>query len=141
MANAFRFSNAAVIAGLNAELALLNVGGPGSIKIYTGSAPTNVEDAATGTLLGTLTYSATAFPTAVDANPGALATASAIASDVSADAAGTAGYFRMLAGNGTTGVAQGTCGTSSADMVFNSVAISAGAIIAVTSQTVTLPEI
>lgn len=141
MALAFRISNAAAIAGLNAITALINVGGAGSIKIYTGAAPTNVEDAATGTLLGTCTFSATSFPTATDANPGALATASTITGDTSADATGTAGYYRLLAGNGTTAVAQGTCGTATADMIFNDVAITTGGAINITSMTITLPEI
>lgn len=140
MANAFRISNAIAIVMLDAFVDSIDSGGAGTIKIYTGSAPTNVEDVATGTLLGTLTYTATAFGNASDANPGAIATAATITGDSSADNTGTAGYFRILNGSGTA-KAQGTCGTSSSDMVFNSVAITAGSAITISSQTMTLPEI
>jgi hypothetical protein len=132
-------SNAAAKAALDAALALLNVGGAGTVEIRTGAPPTNVEDAATGTLLGTLTLSATAFPASADANPGAIATANAITDDSSADASGTAGWFRAKSGGGT-GVIQGTCGTASADMILNTAVIVSGLPISVTSWTVTMPE-
>jgi hypothetical protein len=140
MANAFRVSNVAAIAMNSALIGLINAGGAGKIRIYTGTQPTNVEDAATGTLLGELTYAGTAFGTPTDANPGALATAAAITGDTSADNAGTAGYFRILSG-ASTSIAQGTCGTSGCDMNFNSAVISAGAAINCTAQTILVPEI
>lgn len=134
-----RLSNVAAKAGLDAITALLNAGGAGSLKFWTGAAPTNVEDAATGTLLGTCGLSATSFGASTDLNPGALATAAAVSSDTSADATGTAGYFRFL-NNAGTAVIQGDCGTASATAIFNSVAITAGAQIDVTAATLTLPE-
>lgn len=140
MANAFRISNARAIAMCDSLVDAIDTGGAGTIEIRTGSAPTNVEDAATGTLLATLTFSATAFGAASDANPGATATAASITSDTSADATNTAAYFRIKNGSGTA-VAQGTCGTSSSDMIFNSVAITTGSTVAITSMTVTVPEI
>lgn len=135
---ALRVSNAAALAMCNALVDLLDVGGAGSITFRTGSAPTNVEDAATGTLLATNALSATAFGNAADANPGATATAAAI-SDATAAATGTAGYFRAISGGGTA-IFQGTCGTSGADINFDSVAIQSGAKVRVTSLTVTVPE-
>ena len=65
--------------------------GAALLRIYTGSAPSNVDDAASGTLLGTLVLSDPAFGAAADQNPGARAAASAVTSDTSADASGTAG--------------------------------------------------
>lgn len=139
MAATPRMSNAAAIVGLDALLALLNASGIGYVEIREGAPPTNVEDAATGTLLGTLALSATAFGGAVDVNPGARATANAITDDSSADATGTAGWFRAYDGGGT-GVIQGTCGTAAADMIMNTTAVVSGLPISITSWTVTLPE-
>jgi hypothetical protein len=115
--------------------------GAGLCKIYTGSAPAAVETAATGTLLGTLTFSDPAFGAAADQNPGALATANAITDDTSADATGTAGYFRVMDSN-LVQLWQGdiTATGGGGDMELNSVAISAGAAISITSFTVTVPE-
>ena len=140
MATSFRVSNAAAKAALDAALALLNTGGGGYIEIRTGSPPTNVEDAATGTLLATLTLSATAFPASADLAPGAQATANTITQDASADNTGTAGWWRGYATTGPTGVIQGTCGTSSTDMIMNTTSITAGFPVSCTSWTVTLPE-
>ena len=82
-----------------------------------------------------------AFGAATDANPGGLLTASAIADDTSADATGTAGYFRMRAtGAGADDVADGECSTAGADMNFNTTAITAGSTVSITSMTVTMPE-
>lgn len=132
---------AAAIVGLNAILAELNVGGAGSITIYTGSPPTAAQTAASGTVLSSgMTLSSTAFPTAVDGGGGlATATASAIASDTNAAASGTAGYFRALNHAGTP-IIQGTCGVSNADMILTTTTITAGQTVAATSWIVTLPD-
>jgi hypothetical protein len=134
-------SMGAARAALDAALALLNAGGAGSIKIFTGSMPSNCGAADTGTLLAQLTLSATAFPASADggSNGLATATANAITSDSSADNTGTAGYFRAYSGAGTC-IIQGTCGTSAADLILNTTSIVAGAIVAVTSWVVTLPD-
>lgn len=137
-----KISNAAAIAACNAVVDLLDAGaGAGTVKLYTGSAPATVDDAATGTLLGTLTLSDPAFGNAADINPGARATASAITSDTSADATGTAGYFRALDSNGNA-IIQGTVTATGGggDLELNSVSISAGVTIAITAWTFTTPE-
>ncbi len=142
MATQPMMSMAAAIAGLNAALALLNAGTPpGKIKIYTGSPPASLAASEAGTLLSTLTFSTTAFPTAVDgvSNGLATATANAITSDTSAAATGTAGHFRATNAAGTA-VLQGTCGTSGTDMILNTVSITAGDTVACTSFVVTLPD-
>ncbi len=120
----------------------------GRINIYTGSPPADPDAAATGTLLGTLSFAATAFGT-----PSAgVETAAAIASDTNADNSGTAGWFRIYknadspsgaSGNSGTGTTfpriDGTCGTSGADMNFDNNVIVAGGTIAATSLTYTHP--
>lgn len=134
-------SMAAARAALDQLLAQLNTGGAGHIKIFTGAAPATVETADSGTLLSTLTLSNPAFPASADGGTNGLATATAnaIASDTNAAASGTAGYFRAYDGAGTC-ILQGTVGTASADMILNTVSISAGATVAITSWVVTLPD-
>lgn len=136
-----KISNAAAIAACNAVVDLLDVGGAGSIEIYTTPVPSEVDTAATGTLLGTLPLSATAFGAAADAAPGGRATAAAITSDSSADATGTAAYFRALNGSGTH-VIQGTVTATGGggDLELSSVSIVAGVAISITSWTFTMPE-
>ena len=129
-------------AALDALLAKLNVGGTaGHIKIFTGAMPATCETADSGTLLSTLTLSTTAFASSSD--PGttglATATANAITSDTNAAATGTAGYFRAYDSAGVC-IVQGTVGTSAADMILNTTSIVAGATVAITSWTVTLPD-
>lgn len=136
MATDTRIDNSAAIAACDAIVDLLD---GGTVLIYTGSAPSDVDASATGTLLGTLTLGSPAFGNAADAAPGATATANAITGDASADATGTAGYFRALT-SGAAAIIQGTCGTSNADMILNTVSIEAGAAIDITSWTVTMPE-
>jgi hypothetical protein len=142
MAAAPVISNAAARAALNAITALINVGGAGVIKIFTGSPPASCETADTGTLLATLTPSSTAFANAVDnSSGGATATANAITSGTAA-ATGTAGYFRAYPNTPTTtnAVIQGTVGASSADMIISSTSINTGDTVSCSSWTVTLPD-
>lgn len=132
-------SNASVVAGLNALLALLNAGGAGQIKIWTGSPPATCETGDSGIELVALALSATAFPTAVDnAAGGATATANTITAGVAINT-GTAGYFRAYSGAGTC-IDQGTCGTSAADMIMSNTAINSADIVSCSSWAVTLPD-
>ncbi len=136
-----KISNAAALAACNAIVDRLDAGaGAGTLKIYAGSVPANVE-AAAGTLLATLTLSDPAFGDAVDINPGARATANAITSDSSADATGTAAYFRASDSDGTSSI-QGTVTATGGggDLEVGTVSFVAGAVISVTSWTVTVPE-
>lgn len=135
----FYVSNAAAKAALDAALALLNVGGAGSLKIYAGSIPADA-DASIGaaTLLATLTLNSTAFAASTDANPGATASANSI-SDQNASAGGTAAFFRATNNSGTC-VLQGTVGTSGADLIVTSTTIVSGQPVHVVSLTQTHPE-
>lgn len=137
MAASPRMSNAAAKAALDAATALL--GSAAYIEIRTGAPPTNVEDAATGTLLATLTMSNPAFGAATDANPGALATANAITADSSADNTGTAGWFRAYNGS-NVGIFQGNIGASGADMIMPNTSVTATQAVTISSWTITLPE-
>src|SRR5262245_25584390 len=110
---------------------------PGRLEHRTGSQPTNVNDASSGTLLGTNLFGNPAFGAASSG----VATANAITSDTNADASGTAGYFRIYTGAGgdTAALSQGNTSTSGADLNFDNNVIVAGGTIAISSMTVTVP--
>lgn len=109
-------------------------GASGLLRIYSGSQPTD-GDTAIGAqvLLAELTMNATFAPSA---SSGVL-TLNAITSDSSANATGTAAWFRMVKSDGTTNVLDGTVGTSGADCNLNTTSIVSGAAVAVTSATFT----
>lgn len=142
MANAFKISNVAAKALADAFDDQVNIGSTASvIDIRSGAQPADPDTAASGTLLATLTFSDPAFTAATDANPGGLLTASAITPDTSADATGTAGYFRIRAtGTGADDVADGEIGTSGSDLNMNTTSITSGSTVSITSFTVTMPE-
>lgn len=112
---------------------------PAVIKIRTGAPPTNVADASSGTLLGTLTFPNPAFGAA---SVGAAA-AGTIVSDTNADASGDAGHFRVYQGasGDTAAEFQGTAGNAgdTPDMTFDNKTIVAGGTIAISSFTITVP--
>lgn len=102
-------SVAAAIVGLDARLALLNVGGAGRIDVMDGSKPNDVSVAITSqNVLGSPSLSANAFAGAIDANPNAQATANEIIS-AAAGNEGTATWFRAYDGNGLA-IIDGTAG-------------------------------
>jgi len=142
VANAFRISNAAAKAMADTFDDQVNIGSTASVlDVRTGAQPADPDTTATGTLLATLTFSDPAFGAASDGAPGGLLTASAITQDSSADATGTAGYFRIRAtGTGADDVADGECGTSGADLNFNTTSITSGSAVSITSLTVTMRE-
>lgn len=140
-----RISNECAILAVDAIVDNLDEGtGAAILRGRTGAQPADPDTAATGTLLFTLTYSATAFGAGVDAGPGGRATANAVTDDSSADATGTVGYCRVSSTNdGATPLddhLDGEAGTAGADFNFNTVAIVAGATVSLTSHTVTMPE-
>lgn len=131
MANNPKRTNTAANAACDAMAALAN---SGRLKIYDGTQPATADTAVTTqTVLADLTMNATAFGAAV----AGVATANAITSDASADASGTATWFRLLKSDNSTVILDGSVGTSGADLNLNSVAISAGAAVAITSFTLT----
>ena len=126
--------DASVIAAVNAFTALLN---SGTLQIYTGSQPA-LNGSLTGTLLATLTFSATAFPTATASAGTVTATANAITSGIAANT-GTAGYFALVS-SGSSTVATGSVGTSGADLNLSTLSINAGQTVSCSSFLVTMAE-
>jgi hypothetical protein len=117
----------------------------GTIKIYTGSQPTDANTAVGAqTLLATLTFGATAFGSAAATGTApsrkSTATANTITGDTSADATGTAAWFRVLKSNGTTVVYDGSVGTSGADMNLATTSLTTGVDVEITSLTVSVPQ-
>jgi len=109
------------------------VGGSGSLRIYSGTAPANVGAALSGnTLLAELALNSTFAPAA----SGGTLSLNQITQDTSANATGEASFFRLLTSGGTA-IVQGTVGTSGADLNLNSVSISSGAAVSVTAFTIT----
>lgn len=105
----------------------------GTLRIYSGTKPTNADTALSGnTLLAQLTMS---DPSAAAASSGDW-TASSITADSSADATGTASFFRLLDSDSNV-VMQGDVGTSGSDLNLNSVSITSGDNVAVTSMVIT----
>lgn len=138
---ATRISQAAAAAALDAVVDRLDAdASPGFIEIRTGAQPATVATAASGTLLGTLTLSATAFGNATVASP-SVATAAAITDDSSADATGTAGWFRAYDG-AAVAIDDGdiTATGGGGDMELDNINIVAGGVIAVSSWTISMPN-
>lgn len=132
-------SPAAAKAGLDAITAKWDA--TSHLYIRSGALESNCGTADAGTLGATLTFSATAFPASVDGTSTGImtATANAITSDTNAAASITAGHFRCKNNAGTV-IGQGTCGTSAADMILNTVTITAGDTVACSSFLITLPD-
>lgn len=141
MADDIRISNAAAKAACDAIVDLVDGGaGAGLLRIYDGTRPADPDTAVTSqNLLAELTMSDPAFGNAADDDPGGTATANSITADSSADATGTASWFRIVDSNGTA-IVDGEVGTSGANLNLNTVSIVAGAQVEVTSLTLTMPE-
>jgi len=128
-----RLANATRSANCNASVGLLD---SGTIEVRTGAQPTNVDDADSGTLLGTLAFAATAFGAATNG----AATANTITSDTDADASGDAGHVRLKT-SAPAIHSDATAGESgdSPDVEFDNKSIVAGGTIAISAMTWTQP--
>jgi len=130
-------TTAARNAAANAITALVDAGSlAGRLRIYSGTMPADVNAALAGnTLLADLAMSDPAFAAA----SGGVATAAAISSDTSADASGTASFFRVGSWDGATFTPtfQGTAGTTGCDLNLSTVAITVGGVVAISSLTYT----
>lgn len=124
-------SNAAVSAAADAVTALLD---NGYLRIYDGTQPATADTAvSTQVLLAELRFNATAFGAASNG----VSTANSLTADSSANATGTASWFRALKSDGTSAIFDGSVGLSSADMVLNSTSIASGAAVSVSTFTYT----
>jgi hypothetical protein len=109
----------------------LDAGAGGALfRIYDGVRP--ATGGAVTTLLAELTMSVTSFPAAAAGTM----TANAIADDTSANATGTATWFRMVDSD-LNFVMDGDVATSGADLNVNTDAIVAGINVAVSSMVIT----
>lgn len=127
----------------------------GVLKIYSGTQPTEADDAVVGTLLVTISESAGSFSAGAfdnglefgDAASGAIAKAAAETWQGVATASGTAGWFRLCA-NATDAGAEsltlpridGSIGTSGADLNLSSTSITSGQTYTIDTFSLTLPE-
>ena len=104
----------------------------GLLRIYDGVQPATADTAlGTQVLLAELTFNATAAPAAA----GGLLTFNAITADASANATGTASWFRATNTAGTVVVLDGSVGTATSNCILNSVSIVIGGNVAVSSFT------
>lgn len=111
--------------------------GPNALlRIYSGTRPATGAALAGNTLLAELVLNNPAAPAAT----GGVLTLNAITADSSANATGTATWFRIVQGDGTTFVLDGDVGTSGADLNLNTVSIVAGGPVNITSFTITAPN-
>lgn len=106
-------------------------GGSAKLKIFSGTQP--ATGGAETTKLAELTCHATF---AAGASGGVL-TLNAITADSSADATGTASWFRIESSGGSH-VLDGTVGTSGADMNLSTTSIVAGAQVSITAASITI---
>lgn len=110
--------------------------GTGAIlKIRTGSVPASVASADSGTVLAQLTLPSDWMAAASSGSKAMSGTWE----DPSADAAGTAGHFRIYASDGTTCHMQGTISMAGGggDMILDNTSIGLGQTISVSSFTLT----
>jgi hypothetical protein len=129
-----QMTNVAVNAEADAFARLLD---NGYCRIYSGTQPATGDTALSGnTLLAELRFGATSAPAA---SAGVL-TFNAITSDSSADATGTATFFRTLKSDGTTAVHDGTVGTATSNMIVATTSFVTGAVISISSFTHTIAK-
>jgi hypothetical protein len=130
-----KLANAQASRAADAVCARLN---NGYLRIYDGAQAADADTAVGAqVLLAELRWNATAFAAAVNG----AAAANAITPDSSANASGTATWFRALESDGTTAVFDGSVGTSGANLNLNSVAISSGAAVSVSAYTYTQSKV
>lgn len=132
---AFQFSTALVNATLDA--AETAVGASAVLKIRTGAAPATVADADSGTVLATLNLPADWMAAASARSK----VKSGTWEDLSADAAGSAGHFRIYASDGTTAHIQGsiTATGGGGDMTLDNISIAVSQTITITGFTLNGP--
>lgn len=111
-----------------------DVGNAALVRIYDGTPPASANAALSG---NTLLAEATGASPFAPAASGGVLTASSITQDSSANATGTASFFRVYDSGGTNCMLQGTVSTSGADMNLNTVSIVSGGPVAITSFVLT----
>lgn len=110
------------------------IGTSAVLKIRTGSPPTNITDADSGTVLASITLPS---DWAAAASGGSKAKSGTWS--VAASATGTAGHFRLYASDGTTQHMQGTVTATGGggDMTLDNTSIASGQTVTVNTCTLT----
>lgn len=103
------------------------------LKIRTGTQPATCATASTGTVLATMTLPSD-WLAAASSGSKAL---SGTWQDLTADNSGSAAHFELLDSGGSTVHMRGTVSTSGADLNLDSVSITAGQSVTITSFTLT----
>ena len=128
-----------LIAAANAALDALETayGASCVMKIRSGAKPTHTADASTGDVLSTIALGADWLAGA----SGGSKAKSGTWQDTSADAPGTAGHYEIVASNGTTICERGdvTVTGGGGDLTLDSVSITAGQTVTISSYTWTYP--
>jgi hypothetical protein len=94
----------------------------GLLRIYSGTQPATADTVLSGnTLLAELVFNATSAPAA----SGGVLTFNSITADSSANATGTATFFRAVKADGTTVILDGSVGTATSNMIIAAVEITA----------------
>ena len=143
---AITLAAAARVAACDAIVDLIDVGaGDGVLRIYQSTGTPPDPDAVTGlgTLLAELTMNATAFGAASDDGTKATATANAITADTSANASGTADYFRISDVAGTV-ILQGSVSATGAGgdlQLTPSAVITSGGTVSISALTVQVDQV
>jgi hypothetical protein len=121
----------------NAQLDVVEstIGTAPLLRIYSGAAPANCAAAASGTLLAEMTLPSDWMAAA---NSGSKAL-SGTWQDASANAAGTAGHWRLYESTGTTCHAQGTVTATGGggDLTLDNTSIASAQSVTITSFTIT----
>jgi hypothetical protein len=129
-------SLAQLAANAMADALTTYVGSTGKIIIYDGDVPANADASlSSNTALATFTLGSSAFGSA---SSGTISL-SGVPLTVAADATGTASFFRITKSDGTTVVAQGSVGTSGAQLNLNTVAITEDVNVTITSGSINMP--
>jgi hypothetical protein len=135
MANDFRKSQTVAKAALDAEAALFN---NGYLYIYDSTMVDGTSAALTTQVqIVRLQFGAVAFSTAVVGFPTSITATSTLSA--ASTFSSTASWFRCTGNTTTNNLVQGTVGTATADLVLNSIQITSGATVSVTSFVINLP--
>ena len=111
------------------------IGTSAVLKIRTGTVPTNIADADSGTVLATLSLPSDWMAAASGGSKALTGTWQ----DASADNTGTAEHFRIYASDGTTQHIQGTVTATGGggDLTLDNTSINSGQAVSISSFTIT----
>ncbi|RSN65406.1 hypothetical protein DMH01_03245 [Amycolatopsis sp. WAC 04182] len=134
---ATRLADASQQAACDAVVDRIDVGGAGTLKIYTGSQPADADTTPAGTLLVTIALAATAFGAATSAGTASLASTPRSGTGV---AAGTAGCFVVESGGGAKVFGGSVTATGGGgDLTLDNTSIAVGQTVNVGTLTFTHP--